>query len=739
MAKQCWWLIWLTLIAAPVMGGEAADGAQTQQRPRIGLVLSGGGARGAAHVGVIKALEAMRIPIDVVAGASMGAVIGGLYASGLEAEELEALLNAIDWRAAFSDEVDRSHLSFRRRQDDREFLVKMDIGLRHGSLALPKGLLQGQNIGAILRGATFRVAGIGDFDALPTPFRAVATDLLSGEPYVFDSGSLSLAMRASMSVPGVFEPVPHDERLLVDGGVVANLPVDALKPFDCDVIIAVDVSEPLVGAAGLESAVDVSNQMISIFMRRQTAGVRANLSADDVFIQPDLTGFGSAEFLRVAEAIPAGEVATWAAEPALRELALSPAGYAAFQQSRVERLPTETAVRFATHLPAGADGKERQSDETWNLQDLENVVNDSFGTGLYALVDYELNGPVGETSADFRLLPKPWGPNYLRFGISLEDDFEGDSDFNLGLRYTRTALNEHGAEWRNDLRLGASPLLASELYLPFQSVAPFFVAPRVVVGQRDLKLFDLGGAGRRQFRVSEASLSLVAGKELGRAVEVRVGLERGVGRGWLKLGSPDPLLGERFSFQTGEIFAQLQIDTLDRVNFPAAGTLASLRWTGSRPGIGADESFEHVQLAWSQAKTFGSTTLLAGVDIATTLDSGAEVQDFFSLGGFLRLSGVEPGSLVGPHRGVARVIGYRRMKETGGGLFDLPWYVGMSLEAGNVWEDRRDARFDTLKLGGSLFTGLDTFIGPVYFALGFAEGGERAVYLFLGQTFRQTR
>ena len=736
MLMHCRWLLWLALIAQPVLG-ETPDRQQLEHRPRIGLVLSGGGARGAAHVGVLKALADMRVPIDAVAGASMGAIIGGLYASGLEPDELEALLVAIDWRNAFSDGVDRRYRSFRRRQDDAEFLVKLDVGLRGGRLVLPRGLLQGQNISAILRGATFRVAGLRDFDQLPTPFRAVATDLLTGEAYVFDSGSLSLAMRASMSVPGVFEPVPYAERLLVDGGVVANLPVTVLESFDCDVIIAVDVSEPLVAADGLESAVDVSNQMITIFMRRQTQAARQSLAANDVFIRPKLDGFGSADFLRVVEAIPAGEVATWAAEPRLRQFAVDQAAYARFRQARTGRLPSAPDVRVAKNLPTAAGGGPTASDG-WGLDQLESAVSSAFGTENYALVGYDLNTTGETTSANFDLLPKPWGPNYLRFGLSLEDDFEGDSDFNLGLRYTRTGLNEHDAEWRNDLRLGASPLLASELYLPFQSAEAFFLAPRIAWGQRDLKLFE-SGVGRSQYRLTEATVSLVGGKEFGRATELRMGLTRGIGEARLRLGPPDMALGNDFGFDSGEFFAKFQIDTLDRVSFPSTGTLAAVKWTLSRPELGGDQSFEHLELDWSLAKTWGGTTVIAAVDVATTLESGANVQELFSLGGFLRLSGVQSQSLLGLHRGVARVIGYRRMKETGGGFFEIPWYVGMSAEAGNVWQQRSDATFESLQFGGSVFTGLDTFFGPLYLALGFAEGGERAVYLFLGQPFRENR
>ena len=223
--------------------GTAAGRRRT--RPRVGLVLSGGGARGAAHVGVLKVLEDMHVPIDAIAGTSMGAVVGGLYASGLNARQIEKLMTSINWQDAFRDRPSREDLTLRRKQEDETFLVKFPLGLRGGHVVLPRGLIQGQRLIETLRRLTLPVARISDFDQLPTPFRAVATDLETGEAVVMGSGDLTSAMRASLSGPGVFSPVEREGRLLVDGGIADNVPVDIARAMGVDVVIVVDVGFPL--------------------------------------------------------------------------------------------------------------------------------------------------------------------------------------------------------------------------------------------------------------------------------------------------------------------------------------------------------------------------------------------------------------------------------------------------------------------------------------------------------------
>ena len=253
----------VTLVSSAVLAAEAP-------RPRVGLVLSGGGARGAAHVGVLKVLEELRVPIDAISGTSMGAVVGGLYASGLSATEIEKLISSVNWQDAFQDRPPRAELGFRRKQDDRNFLVRYALGVTEKGFTLPTGLVQGQKLEQVLRNASLPVAAIDDFDRLPIPFRALATDLETGEAVVMDSGDLVTAMRASMSAPGVFSPAPRGGRLLVDGGLVENLPIDAARAMGVDVLIVVDVSFPLYQRDQLASPIEVTNQAFAILIRNRT-------------------------------------------------------------------------------------------------------------------------------------------------------------------------------------------------------------------------------------------------------------------------------------------------------------------------------------------------------------------------------------------------------------------------------------------------------------------------------------
>ncbi|HZW58964.1 MAG TPA: patatin-like phospholipase family protein, partial [Woeseiaceae bacterium] len=280
----------------------AAEPQAPQERPRIGLVLGGGGARGAAHIGVLRELERLHVPVDVIAGTSMGAIVGGLYASGKTPAELAEIVATLDWEDSFEDEPPRRELPFRRKQDDEAYPVRFELGLRDGHLQLPLGLIQGQKLGHILRELTAPVAGVDDFDELPIPFRAVTSDIETGEPYVIGSGDLTLALRASMSAPGIFAPVQIDGHQLVDGGLVGNVPVDVVKAMGVDVVIAVDVEFPLYEARQLQSGLDITAQMLTVLIRKETRRQLESLDDADVLIRPELGQFGSTNFAEITAA-----------------------------------------------------------------------------------------------------------------------------------------------------------------------------------------------------------------------------------------------------------------------------------------------------------------------------------------------------------------------------------------------------------------------------------------------------
>ncbi len=717
-----------------IAGAAAAPPDTGQDRPRIGLVLGGGGARGAAHIGVLRELENMRVPIDAIAGTSMGAIVGGLYASGRTPGELEDLIASLDWKYAFQDTTSREHMIFRRKQDDEAFPIPVELGLRDGDLVLPEGLISGQKLAWILRDQTLQVSNVSDFDDLPTPFRAVAADIETGEAHVMSHGDIVHAMRASMSAPGIFSPVHIDGHRLVDGGLTGNVPVDAMREMDVDIIIAVDVEFPLYSPDQLGSAFSITGQMLTILMRKETLRQLEGLSDSDILIRPDLGDFGSTEFEKIIETVEPGATATKAQKNRLSEFSIDVESYEQFQASRNMRQHQPERVAFVRIRDDGPLSskflRSHIQTKVGDEIDTERLADDAgrlYGLGLYERVGFQFVTEGGETGVEFATVPKSWGPNLLKFGMSYEDNFEGSTSFNISARLTKTGLNSYGAEWRTDAQLGTDPFLFTEFYQPISADSRFFVAPRAIIEQRNFNAFS-GDDAIARYRVSEGEIGFDVGRELGRWGEFRVGIQRGVGDARVKVG--DPSLSN-FDFDTGGLFARFRIDTLDDAQIPLHGTRLDLIWNGSRPGLGADGDFDTIETELTTVLTSGRNTFSFGINYATTLDSNDTIQDFFPLGGFLRLSGLERGAISGPHAGVARVVYYRRSGDTGR-LLEMPLYFGASIEAGNAWQSRSEISTSSLLVHGSLFAGLDTFLGPLFIGAGLGEGGKSSFYLFLG-------
>src|SRR5229473_727218 len=425
----------------------AADPAT---RPRICLVLSGGGARGMAHIGVLKVLEDLKIPIDCIAGTSMGAIVGGLYASGMTAIDIDATMRSLDWQEAFRDAPPRRDLAFRRKQDDRNFLVRLPLGLKHAKILLPKGFIQGQKLQETLRQLTLPFSNSTDFDLLPTPFRAVATDLETGNAVVMDKGDLAIAMRASMSAPGVFAPVELNGRLLVDGGLAENLPVNVARAMHADILIVSDVSFPLQQRAALDSAISISNQMLAILVRKDSDRQRASLSPQDILIEPNLGSAPATDFASPSAVIARGENAAREAIAKLSAYAVGDNAYRDYSARRAAREPGLPPIKFVR-----VDEQSKRYEKTILAEmqplvgkplDLDQVgkrITELYGLGNFETLDYSLveqgQGAGEETGLEVRARRKSWGPNYVRFGLNLEDDFQGNSRYNAAERAHRGA------------------------------------------------------------------------------------------------------------------------------------------------------------------------------------------------------------------------------------------------------------------------------------------------------------
>jgi NTE family protein len=505
--------------------------------------------------------------------------------------------------------------------------------------------------------------------------------------------------------------------------------------MDVDIIIAVDVEFPLYKIDELESVLTITEQLLTIVIRKETLRQIDRMGPGDILIRPQLGVFASSNFGEIISTIGPGEQATRALSAKLSELSLDEASYAAYKEQLGSPPDVDDKLAFVRIVHddklAEAVLESRLTVEPGDPIDpavLARNANRLYGLQLYQQVGYSLVEEDGGTGVEYRATTKSWGPNILQFGLALEDDFEGSTAFNIDARLTRAAMNRLGAEWRTDLRLGTDPRLFSEFYQPLSFDSRWFIAPRLQLEQSNLNAFLLDETIAR-LRVTEAETGVDFGRELGTVGEFRVGVFRGLGEARVKVG--DPLLPNE-DFDTGGFFANLRFDSLDDAQFPRRGLLADFRWTGSRPALGADTEFDLVAGEFAQTWSRGKSSFQLGLGYATTLESDGAVQDYFPLGGFLRLSGLERGELSGPHAALAKLVYYRRVGETTGGIFDTPIYLGASAEAGNVWQNRSDMSLDSLVWNGSLFAGIDTFIGPVYLAAGFAEKGRTNFYLFIG-------
>lgn len=722
----------LALAAEAPLAAEASPAAPATGC-RVALVLSGGGALGLAHVGVLRELEQMRVPVDCVAGTSMGAIVGGLYAAGYSPAELERLVATLDWAGFVRDTPDRRHLPFRRKIDDLLYLTRWELGVSKRGFRLPTGVVGGHRLGAQLRLLGLRAAGVDDFDRLPLPFRALAADATDGATVVLDHGDLAAALRASMAVPGLFAPVELDGRLLVDGGVVANLPVDAARAMGAEIVIAVDLGVPLAARERPDSIAGVLAQSLDVLARRE---VERALAGADVLVRPRVDGWGLLDFQAGAELVERGAAAAREQSEPLRSLAVDAEAWQAYLVRQRRTTPTlplrqvvlepgpglsAAAVQRVVGTRPGAD-----LDAALLAADLDRI----WELGLYQSVDFTLERAPGEA---WDLLVtghgKPWGPNYLRTGVSLASDLEGTSSFNLLAALTLTGLDRRGRELKLSSQLGETPILSAELYQPLaDSQVPFLAIG--LTGSETKRRIALDGAAV-QYRFLDLRASFDLGLALGRWGEARVGYRRRQTQG--RAFGERPATTPELDRNDSGIGGFLIVDQLDRVNFPRQGVLAVAEYHEARTELGADQQFRRLDFQLVAAATRGRHTLAALAHGRSGLGGELPASEWIGVGGLFDLSGLPPGEVVGSYGGSAALLylfRLGRLPKFGDGL-----YAGLSLEAGNAWTSPEAVSSGDLRRAFAIVFGADTLLGPIYVGHGHASGGSDSFYLYVGRTF----
>ncbi len=762
MGCRCWLLA--ALLAATGAGSWAQSGSVVAAeaatpsaavvaplgRPRIGLVLSGGGARGLAHVGVLKVLEQLQIPIDVITGTSMGAIVGGLYASGMRADELERELRAVRWSEVFTNRVARQQLSQRRKEEDFEVSPLLELGWRNGELQAPRSAVSSRGLESLLRRYTLPVRAVQGFDQLPIPFRAVATDMESGAAVVLDRGDLALALRSSMSVPGVFAPTEVGGRVLGDGGLVNNLPIDVARALGADIVIAVNIGTPPGGRETLGSAVGLTAQMLNLLTEQNVQRSLATLRPGDVLIAPALGPLSSGDFEQAEQFFGLGEAGARGRSDKLAPLALDAGRYAAWRAAHPRPAAAGTrlaAVRIegssVTNPQRLAAMLESKPGDAFDPARAERDASRLAAGGDYTRTDYQLlpgASPGDGDSLVFALEDKSWGPNYLNLGLDLGTDFSGRSTFNLKISHNSRWLTRNGTEWRNRVQIGEVPRLFTELYHPLawsdSRANDWFVAAYGGAERRRLTLYGPdSGQELASFRRTTAGLGLDIGQPWGEFGELRLGWSRlAIGTRLLLLSGAVGVVGgnPRIGWQEDALRARAVVDQLDYAVFPQKGYRASAEvWLGQRSGD-LQGSFQRAEAEGSVVRSFGRHTLDLHALVQTAAQStGAGDLPRYTLGGFHRLSGYQDGQLLGNHVLLLRLGYSHRLSQAP--TLTRGFVVGATLEAGNAWQQRRDVSASSLRTGMSLYLGADTGIGPLYVGITHAPRGSTGLALFIGR------
>ncbi|HCE2441173.1 TPA: patatin-like phospholipase family protein [Vibrio parahaemolyticus] len=756
--------LWVSLFLIATPSVAQVKNEDTPTRPKVAVVLAGGGAKGAAHIGVLKALEEMHIPVDIITGTSMGAYVGGLYATGMSADEIESFIYSVDWNSGYRDRVDRSQRRVRDKEYEDRYQITTDLGLRFGEVRAPTGVVQGQNMLRVLRETTGNLGRFDSFDELAIPYRSVATDILELDEVVIGNGYLVDAMMASMSVPGALPPYKLNGHMLVDGGVVNNMPVDVARAMGADVVIAVDISTDYKTEDDFTGLFTVADQLSNYLVRRSTQQQVETLQEQDVYIRPNVGQMETVEFDKMPWAFQSGYDITREMESKLAGLRLSNAEYQKYIDHKQEvrkklvygddRVVDEIVIVNNTHYSDVllTNRLELETGRKIETAEIEKAVENLYALDRFELITYHFEEVDASNLLVFDVNEKSWGPNYLNFRFFLEDDFDTDSQYGIGMSTNFTNLNSHGAEMALNVEMGTDKLIEAELYSPVLSSQEFFVAGKVAYSSegRNLPVSD-----------DDSSLSSVndflpvSYTEF--VSEIAIGIQPTL---WQELR-----LGGRYSsgsielstlasvgnldFERRGLFANYRLDTLDDFAFPTRGLLVDLEYLvshdtspeeigQSKPKDIVEDTVYEIDARFKGAMSYQRHTLVGQAEYSFVQSKNSSITlDPRELGGFLHLSGIPRNSLIGQNLFFSSLVYRYKWFDNDFGLFEAPVYVGASLEHGGTWSDN-DLKLNEAPLynAASIFFGVDSPIGPIMLAYGRTEQDMEAVYLIVGTSFK---
>lgn len=750
-------LVVVSLVCWLGTGSEAVASETASARPKVGVVLSGGGAKGAAHIGVLSVLEEYRIPVDVITGTSMGAYVGGMYAMGLSAEEVHRRTMQADWLSGYNDRVGRNDLVLRRKQQNDNYPIYADIGLDiDGEYRARPGAFQGQGMATLLGQLTDNLPRLPSFNQLAIPYRAVATDIVHVKPVILSKGHLATAMQASMTVPGALQPVRIDDQVLVDGGIVNNMPVDAAQALGAEVIIAVDLRDALFGEQQLNSALNIIGQLTTYMTNSNSDLQMQRLDDEDVYLQPDVSFMLAPDFDKMDQAYQAGRSVALKSLPKLLRYQLSEPEYRNYLRRKLDRRSQLVASSAYYIDKIAINNHTRRSDEALRAlmelkagrviasHELDDAVKRLNSQDIFERITYQIDRQDDQNVLIMDVREKSWGPGYLNLKLSFEDDFANRSDFSFGTQYLYTDLTEKGGEWQFDWLLGSWKLINSSLYFPLD--------------YRKKTYFSVGAGWQhevREFRLSEEQGDLI--DRLGGAVlETEYENYHGFAEfGWNLRPWSALALGYRYSkgrasevsdlneqtYHSNGPYLQFKYDDLDNSFFPREGTRFEMTF-----GLGDISSQLNDDPRIDSDSLHYDATLIAPFSydrhslVSIVRYAGSESDELLpvyaqDLGGLFNLSGYHRYELNGRYRAFAGLVYSYRLLDNNFGALSIPVYIGASLERGNVWDQADLISWESSIGAASLFMGLDTPLGPVYLAYGQAEGGENAVYFTLGGTF----